>query len=112
MSRYPLSQSPMSSALAPSAFLSLLARCTTFLALVGLLFAHPAEGVVVDFEDLNAPGNGTGGLAVGDLSLAKTSSDLLRSTEIRQSVHRPTTPSLVGAKGARPRPCTVTPESR
>jgi len=32
------------------------------------------------------------------LSLAKTSSDLLRSTEIRQSVHRPKTPSLVGAR--------------
>ena len=30
------------------------------------------------------------------LSLAKTSSDSLRSTEIRQSVHRPKTPSLVG----------------
>src|SRR5712664_1189983 len=34
--------------------------------------------------------------AVQNLSLAKTSSDSLRSTEIRQSVHRPTTPSLVG----------------
>src|SRR2546427_139532 len=48
------------------------------------------------------------------LSLAKTSSDSLTSTEIRQSVHRPKTPSLVG--GRRPasldrRPCTVTPES-
>src|SRR5881296_680280 len=32
------------------------------------------------------------------LSLAKTSSDLLRSIEIRQSVHRPKTPSLVGAR--------------
>ena len=30
------------------------------------------------------------------MSLAKTSSDSLRSTEIRQSVHRPKTPSLVG----------------
>jgi len=30
------------------------------------------------------------------LSLAKTSSDSPRSTEIRQSVHRPKTPSLVG----------------
>ena len=30
------------------------------------------------------------------LSFAKTSSDSLRSTEIRQSVHRPKTPSLVG----------------
>ena len=30
------------------------------------------------------------------VSLAKTSSDSLRSTEIRQSVHRPKTPSLVG----------------
>ena len=33
-----------------------------------------------------------------DLSLAKTSSDSLRSTEIRQSVHRPKTPSLVGGR--------------
>ena len=33
-----------------------------------------------------------------DLSLAKTSSDSLRSTEIRQSVHRPETPSLVGGR--------------
>ena len=32
------------------------------------------------------------------LSLAKTSSDSLRSTEIRQSVHRPKTPSLVGGR--------------
>jgi MFS family permease len=32
------------------------------------------------------------------LSLAKTSSDALRSTEIRQSVHRPKTPSLVGGR--------------
>ena len=30
------------------------------------------------------------------LSLAKTSSDSLKSTVIRQSVHRPKTPSLVG----------------
>ena len=33
-----------------------------------------------------------------NLSLAKTSSDSLRSTEIRQSVHRPKTPSLVGGR--------------
>ena len=32
------------------------------------------------------------------LSLAKTSSDSLRSTEIRQSVHRPKTPSLLGGR--------------
>ena len=32
------------------------------------------------------------------LSLAKTSSDSLRSTEIRQSVYRPKTPSLVGGR--------------
>src|SRR3989442_14898931 len=32
------------------------------------------------------------------LSLAKTSSDSLRSTEIRQSVHRSKTPSLVGGR--------------
>ena len=32
------------------------------------------------------------------LSLAKTSSDSLMSTEIRQSVHRPKTPSLVGGR--------------
>ncbi len=32
------------------------------------------------------------------LSLAKTSSDSLRSTEIRHSVHGPKTPSLVGGK--------------
>ena len=31
-----------------------------------------------------------------EVSLAQTSSDSLRSTEIRQSVHRPKTPSLVG----------------
>src|SRR6266403_1228744 len=32
------------------------------------------------------------------LSLAKTSSDSLRSPEIRQSVHGPKTPSLVGGR--------------
>ena len=32
------------------------------------------------------------------LSLAKTSSDSLRSTEMRQSVHRSKTPSLVGGR--------------
>jgi hypothetical protein len=32
------------------------------------------------------------------LSLAKTSSDSLRSSEIRYSVHRPKTPSLVGGR--------------
>ena len=32
------------------------------------------------------------------LSLAKTSSDSLRSTEICQSVHRPKTPRLVGGR--------------
>src|SRR5437870_12262503 len=32
------------------------------------------------------------------LSLAKNSSDSLRSTEIRQSVHKPKTPSLVGGR--------------
>src|SRR2546426_5689838 len=36
------------------------------------------------------------GVAGHGLSLAKTSFDSLRSTEIRQSVHRPKTPSLVG----------------
>src|SRR5438128_5257361 len=51
------------------------------------------------------------------MSLAKTSSDSLRSTEMRQSVHRSKTPSLVGGRVGRPasldrRPCTVTPESR
>ena len=51
------------------------------------------------------------------LSLAKTSSDSVRSAEIRQSVHRSKTPSLVGGRVGRPasldrRPCTVTPESR
>jgi hypothetical protein len=34
----------------------------------------------------------------GVVSLAKTSSDSLRSTEICQSVHRPKTPSLVGGR--------------
>ena len=34
----------------------------------------------------------------GDPALAKTSSDSLRSSEIRYSVHRPKTPSLVGGR--------------
>ena len=56
-------------------------------------------------------------LVAAYLSLAKTSSDSRRSTEMRQSVHRSKTPSLVGGRVGRPasldrRPCTVTPESR
>ena len=42
---------------------------------------------------LGAPHSG-----LATVSLAKTSSDSLRSTEIRQSVDGPTTPSLVGGK--------------
>src|SRR3989442_12104047 len=56
-------------------------------------------------------------LVAAYLSFAKTSSDSRRSTEMRQSVHRSKTPSLVGGRVGRPasldrRPCTVTPESR
>src|SRR5437879_11180986 len=54
---------------------------------------------------------------IAEVSFAKTSSDSLRSAEMRQSVHRSKTPSLVGGRVGRPasldrRPCTVTPESR
>src|SRR3989442_11566369 len=51
-----------------------------------LLTPSPRQGVV------------DGMLESCNLSLAKTSSDLLRSTEIRQSVYRPKTPSLVGGR--------------
>src|SRR6267142_4280359 len=66
----------------------------------------------------HTPGFLTGSLSPHTtLSLAKTSSDSLRSTEMRQSVHWSKTPSLVGGRVGRPasldrRPCTVTPESR
>ena len=54
------------------------------------------------------------GVAGHGLSLAKTSFDSLRSTEIRQSVHGPKTPSLVGGRATgivRPSALQVTRES-
>ncbi len=42
----------------------------------------------------------TVGCSTPTLSFAKTSSDSLRSTEMRQSVHRSKTPSLVGGRAS------------
>src|SRR5439155_11950325 len=80
--------------------------------------AEPAQAPApAQTPDPRRAARGLAGARGHGLSLAKTLSNSLRSTEMRQSVHRSKTPSLVGGRVGRPasldrRPCTVTPESR